>query len=168
MSSTSTTVSSSFGTLVPKEETNVPAFLKAHPEYNGKNVTIGILDTGCDVGAIGLQSLPGGTGTKLVDTHDCTGGNDVDVSEATAKWVEEGGVGWWEVEGLSGRTLKLNPDWNIGAFPAAVDEADDKVEKDEKEPEEETKDDKEKDNTKTVKVRLGIKRAYELYPSKTV
>eukprot|EP00592_Proboscia_alata_P026411 CAMPEP_0194432510 /NCGR_PEP_ID=MMETSP0176-20130528/70962_1 /TAXON_ID=216777 /ORGANISM="Proboscia alata, Strain PI-D3" /LENGTH=47 /DNA_ID= /DNA_START= /DNA_END= /DNA_ORIENTATION= len=44
--SSSTTSVSSFGTLVPKDDTSVPAFLKAHPEYNGKNVTIGILDTG--------------------------------------------------------------------------------------------------------------------------
>jgi len=158
-----------------------------------------------------------GATPKLVDVADCTGAGDVDVStEVDAEWVssssssakgdgddrgqEEDDVekGYWQVEGLTGRTLKLNSKWKIRPeFPVPIKkevEKDDEKEKDEgggkdddKEDEtgvakkdageekEDTKsggegtdkagDDKSaQKNKKTVKVRIGMKRAYELFP----
>ena len=144
--------------LVPKAETNASAFLAEHPSYDGRHVTIGILDTGVDPGAAGMKNLK--------NVVDCTGSGDVDVTtEVAARWVEAtednsqgggGGGGYWEVEeGLTGRTLRLGGDWKICPFPKPL-----------------KKDDGIGGNTnaetnapaKTVTVRLGVKRAYELFP----
>eukprot|EP00429_Kryptoperidinium_foliaceum_P031766 CAMPEP_0176155080 /NCGR_PEP_ID=MMETSP0120_2-20121206/79236_1 /TAXON_ID=160619 /ORGANISM="Kryptoperidinium foliaceum, Strain CCMP 1326" /LENGTH=55 /DNA_ID=CAMNT_0017492205 /DNA_START=43 /DNA_END=207 /DNA_ORIENTATION=- len=46
--------------LVPKKESNAFDFLQAHPEYDGRNVLIGILDTGIDPGASGIATMEDG------------------------------------------------------------------------------------------------------------
>jgi tripeptidyl-peptidase-2 len=108
----------------PKSDTQAAQFLQTYPEYDGRGVTVAILDTGVDPGAIGLQVCPDGR-PKVIDIVDGTGSGDVDTSKEVT--VDES----FEVTGLSGRTLKLGSDWGISAGG---------------------------------KVRVGVKRAFELFP----
>lgn len=137
--------------LVPKKETRALDFLKKHPDYDGRNVRIGILDTGIFPGAHAVMNQADGA-PKLVDVIDCSGSGDVELFDAKAEWKDD----CWQVQGLSGRTLKLG-EWKMEPFPNSK-------------PKEEEKDGEEKEKTaettKTAPVRRGIKRAYELFPSK--
>ena len=166
----SKTTSLPFSGIVPKEETNAIQFIKDHPEYDGRGVTIGILDTGVDPGAIGLQCSTTGD-AKLIDMIDCSGSGDVNVStEANATWVEpkEGEhEGYWEVKGLTGRTLRLNPKWALKDFPSSPKKIDSGTEGSSTgdEVEGETK---EESAPKTHNIRIGSKSAYELFPKKLV
>ena len=47
--------SAMFAAAMPKDEIGATAFLKQHPEYDGRGCTIAIFDTGVDPGAAGLQ-----------------------------------------------------------------------------------------------------------------
>jgi tripeptidyl-peptidase-2 len=156
---------SSFPTedLVPRKETNALSFVQEHPEFDGRNVVVGILDTGVDPGAIGLQTCPDGR-PKLIDMVDCTGSGDVDVSTQVNAAREED---CYTVQGISGTTLRLNPNWKLCAFPETKESK-------EKEKEKEGKNEEKADNKKEGEadcdkqsnpVRLGLKRAYELFPS---
>ncbi|HES60187.1 MAG: S8 family serine peptidase [Calditrichaceae bacterium] len=55
-------------------------FIKMHPEYDGKNTVIIILDTGIDMGVAGLQKLPAGE-VKVIDAQDFSGEGDVLIEE---------------------------------------------------------------------------------------
>ena len=136
---------SSFPTedLVPRKETNALSFLQEHPEYDGRQVVVGILDTGVDPGAIGLQACPDGR-PKLIDMVDCSGSGDVDVSMQAHATTEEN---CYTVQGISGKMLRLNPNWTLCAFPV-------------------TETSKEDSKEESYPVRLGLKRGYELFPEK--
>eukprot|EP00980_Cylindrotheca_fusiformis_P004685 scaffold992_cov116-Cylindrotheca_fusiformis.AAC.20 len=127
------------GDLVPKKETETLEFLKQYPEYDGRNVLIGILDTGIDPNAVGLRYMADGVTPKLMDLVDCTGSGDVDIT--TKKTVTDctDDKECYQVTGLSGRTLKLRKDWW-----------------------------KEGNTVSVPTVQLGIKRAYELFPDRLV
>lgn len=122
--------------LLPKEETGAAAFLGQHPAYDGRGVVVGILDTGVDPGAAGLQITPDGK-PKVIDIIDCSGSGDVDTSAIVealppaANGATENGGGLVQIKGLTGRILRLNPAW---ANP-------------------------------TGKWHVGVKRAQELYPN---
>lgn len=161
---------SSFPTedLVPRKETNALSFVQEHPNYNGRGIVVGILDTGVDPGAIGLQTLNDGKTSKLIDLVDCTGSGDVDVSTTVSAKKDEA-TGAWIVEGLSGKTLKLNPNWHLCKFPNMKEE---EVKKETSDATEESKKSERKDESNKqdssleFPVRLGIKRGYELFPAK--
>ena len=92
--------------LVPKDETLASTLLKNNPEYDGRNVIVGILDTGVDPGAIGLQTTPSGE-RKIIDIIDATGSGDVDMSKTIKVDITDDQT----ITGLSGRKLTLNPKW---------------------------------------------------------
>ena len=87
-------------TLIPKRETGVLAFLKKHPEFDGRGTVIAVFDTGVDPAAAGLLKTSTGE-RKIVDVIDATGSGDVDTSHTVAA-SKEG-----TFEGLTGRTLTL-------------------------------------------------------------
>ena len=113
---------------MPKEEIGAIAFLRQHPNCDGRGIVVAVLDTGVDPGADGLQICPDGS-PKMLDVLDCTGGGDIDTSH-TCTLTDS------VLTGLSGRTLTLPAGW-----PPI------------------------KDGTK---YHLGVKRAFELWPSNLV
>jgi tripeptidyl-peptidase-2 len=146
--------------LVPKKETNVLDFLQEHPEYDGRNVIVGILDTGIDPGAHGIRYMSDGVTPKLIDIVDCSGSGDVDMSTLVeATWVDGGEGegskgGFWKAQGLK-RTLKLSSDWNMLPFPESKEN-------------EATSEKHEEKTEKTVQIRIGLGRAYDLFPASLV
>lgn len=89
--------------LLPKKETGALDFLNKYPEFNGRNVTIGILDSGVDPGAAGLQKTPDGQ-PKIIDLVDATGSGDVDTS--TTVMAIDG-----TITGITGRKLRIPNSW---------------------------------------------------------
>ena len=110
---TTTTTSADQQHLLPKHDSQAYGFVQKYPKYDGTNVIIGILDTGIDPGSsIGIQYMSDGVQPKLIDLVDCTGSGDVDIS--TTKVVKEDKTNpslYYEVQGLSGKKLKLKKSW---------------------------------------------------------
>lgn len=92
-----------FLSVMPKRETQALEFLKKHPNYDGRNVVVAVLDTGVDPTADGLRLTPSGE-TKVIDIIDATGAGDVDMS--TVVKVDNNSI-----EGIRGNKLRINPKW---------------------------------------------------------
>ena len=124
--------------IMPREETQSAQFVRANPTYDGRFVTIGILDTGVDFSCAGLQTTTEGV-RKLVDVIDCTGSGDVAItSTATLSAANT-------LTALSGKTLTLPPPATLNLHPSLIDTT---------------------TTPPTYTFSLGVKRAYELFPTK--
>lgn len=89
--------------LLPKREIGGLRFLKEHPDYDGRGVTVAIWDTGIDPAAAGLQTTPDGR-PKMLDFIDATGDGDVTLSDPVT--ATDG-----KLQGLTGRMLTVDPRW---------------------------------------------------------
>ena len=96
------TVSLQWDGLLPKIETQSLSFVQKNPEWDGRGVVVGILDTGVSPGVFGLQETSHGL-PKIIDVVDCSGSGDVVMG---AKVVACNGV-----VSASGRNIKVNPSW---------------------------------------------------------
>lgn len=90
--------------LLPKSETQAYEFVRKNPNFDGRGVIVGILDTGVDPGAIGLTTTTDGK-PKVIDIIDCSGSGDVLMS-APVKCSPDG-----YVSTSGGRQLKINSEW---------------------------------------------------------
>ena len=68
-------------TFISLRNTGVEEFQKAHPEYDGRGTIILILDTGVDMGVVGLTQTSQGD-VKVIDVQDFTGQGDTPFFEA--------------------------------------------------------------------------------------
>ena len=67
---------------MPLRATGVEAFLRDHPEYDGRGVLIAILDSGIDPGVAGLGTTSTGE-KKILDLRDFSGEGRVALSPVT-------------------------------------------------------------------------------------
>lgn len=102
--------------LLPKEETQAFRFIKENPAFDGRGVVVGILDTGVDPGAIGLQTTTTGL-PKIIDIVDCSGSGDVIMGPL----IKADGN---ELAGI-GRKLIINESWTnpTGEFRVGIKQA---------------------------------------------
>ena len=87
--------------LLPKVTTQAQSFVEKNPDWDGRGVIIGVLDTGVDPGAAGLGVTSDGR-PKVIDVIDCTGSGDVKMTESKPS-TEEG-----VIVGVGGKKLALN------------------------------------------------------------
>lgn len=101
--------------LLPKTETQAQSFIEKNPQFDGRGIIVGVLDTGVDPGAIGLQTTSDGK-PKVIDIIDCTGSGDVLMGEPV-KVAEDD-----TITANNGRRLKINPLWKnpSGTFRVGI------------------------------------------------
>jgi tripeptidyl-peptidase II len=92
--------------LMPLAPTGVPAWLQAHPTYDGRGVLIAILDSGIDPQVDGLKATTTG-GSKLVDLRDFSGEGRIPLTRVTPQGSSVTIAGR-TVTGF-GRLLGVNP-----------------------------------------------------------
>ena len=90
--------------LVPKIETQALSFIEKNNTYDGRGVIVGILDTGVDPNAIGLEQTSEGK-RKVIDIIDCTGSGDVKLGDL----IDANSDG--TITSFGGRIIKINPNW---------------------------------------------------------
>ena len=64
---------------MPKDVTQISDYLRTYPNFDGRDITVAVCDTGVDPGAAGLQTTSHGK-AKIIDLVDATGDGDVDMS----------------------------------------------------------------------------------------
>lgn len=103
--------------LLPKVDTQALAFLEHHPDFDGRGVVVGVLDTGVDPGAVGLLLTSTGQ-PKVIDIVDCSGSGDVSMSAPVA--AVDG-----KVPTADGRLLTVSAGWTnpSGMFRLGVKRA---------------------------------------------
>ena len=89
---------------IPRVETGAEAFLKRHPQYDGRGIVIAIFDSGVDPGAASLQTTSDGK-PKIIDLLDGTGSGDVNTTVIQSAEKNQ-------LKGLTGRVLTINPQWS--------------------------------------------------------
>lgn len=92
--------------LLPKEETTALQFISQHPSWDGRGITVAILDTGVDPGALGLQSTSDGK-PKVINCIDCSGSGDVSMGPPQTPSSTDP----HSLTTSDGRLLRLNPQW---------------------------------------------------------
>lgn len=78
-------------TLLPRKTAQTTPFFEKYPAYNGKEVTIFIMDTGVEISLPGLNKNPDGT-VKVVDVFDASRCGDI--PWVTAEYREIDGVNY--------------------------------------------------------------------------
>ncbi|CAF1250085.1 unnamed protein product [Rotaria magnacalcarata] len=94
---------------LPKQPTGALQLLTKYPQYDGRQITIAVIDTGIDPLASGLQKTTTGQ-EKIIDLRDSTGSGDVDIS-TIVKLISNNNSEDRSIQGLSGRKLKIPLNW---------------------------------------------------------
>lgn len=92
--------------FVPKGETGAKDFLAAHPDYDGRGITIAIMDSGVDVSSPLLRTTSDGR-VKVIEQVDCSGSGDIVTKQTTSEVVDG------RIKAASGRWLTLNQEWKV-------------------------------------------------------
>ncbi len=88
-------------TQLSRSTCGVDSFQDSHPEADGRGVVVAVLDTGVDMGVLGLTLTPQGE-AKVIDVQDFTGQGDVALKDirhdrATAGFIHYGTDGAPEI-----------------------------------------------------------------------
>src|SRR6056297_663674 len=74
-------------TLLPRATEYTQPFFEKYPEYNGKDVTIFVMDTGVEMSLPGLKKNPDGS-VKVVDVFDASRSGDVKYVKAQTQTID--------------------------------------------------------------------------------
>ncbi len=98
--------------LIPAEEIGARSFVKDHPTFDGRGVTIAILDTGVEVDHPMLKTTPQGE-NKIIDFNDFSGEGRVQLT--AVKKAEDGTLEGPEGLKYQGKTL-AGENFHLGIF----------------------------------------------------